>query len=401
MVEHEDRLQLFVGISVALHALLFWLLLSPLISSMRLPRIPMPIELVEIPRPVPRSASRPREVPATPQKEALPTPQVRPETPPAPPNQRFHDVVEIPKPAVEQTPRDTTILSRYNQRVPRPARARDLPIDNRGLPTEKKTADILAKPTLKDTERRSAEAKEAEKAQRAQARESAGGAGGRAQEERVARLGRPGEAGAFTPPEPLGADSVFRRKPGEGTFAQGRSGLAGPGQGLKDLLPKEERLAQLESGPKGGRNNPYNPALVPVDAKMSMDTLKDENVGYYLAVKSRLALNWDPLRLIRAADDDYKLAVQNFGSASALAASAGDAVARARAETGWGTTVITFTIGKDGRLVGDPKFTQSSGVRFLDEEALKAVRLGDPFPPVPDRLAKDSLTLDWGFILGR
>ena len=394
MVEHEDRFQLFVGISFALHALLFWFFFSSLASSLRLPIIPVPIELVEIPRLAPRAAVLPPEVPATPPAEAPPTPQAKPETPPTPPpDRRFHDVVEIPKPAVEQTPRDTTILSRYNQRVPRPARARDLPIDNRGLPTDRKSADLLAKPTLKDTERRSAESEEARKTQRAQAREVVGGGAGRGQEERVARLG--------TPPEPLGADSVFRRKPGERNLAEGRSGVAGPGQGIKDLLPKEERIAQLESGRKGGRNNPYNPDLVSEDAKMSMETLKDEDVGYWIAVKNRVVLNWDPERLIRAADNDYKVAAQNFGSSSALAARASDAIARAVQESGQGTTVINFTIGKNGHFAGTPRVKRSSGVQFLDDEALKAVRLADPFPPVPDRIAKNSLNLDFTFIVGR
>jgi TonB family protein len=304
-------------------------------------------------------------------------------------------MVEIPKPAVEQTPRDARILSRYNQRVERPARARDLPIDNRGDISDRRTADPLAPPAAAQTERRAAEARPEQSAQEAQARAVTGGGPGESAAE------KPGAPGAAERPRTVSKGAIFRSKAGDGGDRAEEAGRAGLGEGIQDLLPTRQRLAQLAAAPEGGRANPYNPDLVAVDARMSMDTLKNENVGYYLAVKKRLALNWDPARLIRTATGDYDRTVRNFGSRNSMAMSARDALISASIRTGRGTTVVRFKIAKDGRLAGEPRVVRSSRSAFLDEEAVRSVRMGDPFPPVPDRLAKETLTIDWGFIFGR
>ena len=411
-MEREDHLQLFLGISIALHALVFLLYLSPFLMSLKLPALPPAIELVELPGRRPAPAPPPLEPPLQPRPPEPETPVARPPEPlppeplpKPPPSQDFKDVVEIPKPAKEEPPRDARIHSAYDQRVPRPARARDLPVDNRGAVTERREADALARPSLADTKERGAEAQEKREAQRSQAESKAGGGEGTPSEALTARSDTPGMAGSEDAlPRPLGPDAVFRRTPGGAprlAGRPGRRGRPGAGSGIEDLLPKEERLAQLEKSPPGGRMNPYNPALTPVDAKMSMDTLRDENVGYWLALKNRIALNWDPNRLVRAAVDDYERTVENFGSGNALAQSAHAAIAAAAARTGLGRASIRFTIAKDGSLEGKPEVIRTSGSKFLDEEALKAVTLGYPFPPVPDRIAKRSLTLEWSFILGK
>ena len=409
MTEREDHLQFFMAISIVLHALLFVYYISPILSTLHLPSISPPIELVEIPRlrtpaaPAPIRPSAPVEipVPAQPPREQAKSEPVA-EAPP-PPDQPAGDVVEIPKPAVEQAPRDTRFRSQYNQRVPRPARARDLPIDTRGLPTPQKSPDLLAKPTLQESKDRAMEAQEAQEARKAQAAMEAGGRPGAADAEAPPAPGAPGERGGDLP-QPLAKDGVFQRQARAGAAAvpgTGRPGLAGRGSGLSNLLPTEERIAQLERGSAGGRNNPYNPALVPTDAKMSMDTLKDENVGYWIALKRRIALNWDPNRLIRSAQAHHDQTAANFGGASAIAQSAQTAIGEAALRTGVGTTKISFTIAKDGSQEGEPRITRRSGSEFLDEEALRAVRLGYPFPPVPDRIARNTLTLEFTFILGR
>jgi TonB family protein len=182
----------------------------------------------------------------------------------------------------------------------------------------------------------------------------------------------------------------------------GRPGWAaenpGLGSGLRNLLPTEERIAQLERGSAGGRNNPYNPDLVPTDATMSMETLKDENAGYGRGEAShRPQLGPDPL--IRAAKDQYDRP-RRTSSMSAISQSAQGAISEAASETGAGTTKIKSMIAKDGSQEGDPRITKNSGSDFLDEEALKAVRLAYPFPPVPDRIARHSLTLEFTFIVG-
>ena len=395
--ERNNRPEIFFAISIALHLLVFWIYVTPFLASLELPSTRQVIEIVALPEAFrsPRSPERPASAAPAPEVEPVPAPEDRPA--PKPPPTRFHDVVAIPRPAVEETPRDARFLAEYNQRVERPARARDRPIDNRGNVSKRKATDPLAKFSERESDQRASEAQEARESQQARARAVAGGGGG-SSPGHAARAGAAGEAGR---PVRVGSDAIFRKK----KIGDGGSGAAagpvGPGEGLKDLLPKEERLAQIEASSSGGANHPYNPDLVPVDAEMSMDTLKYEHTGYYLTIKRGLSRNWDPARLIRSADASYRQTLRNFGGSSTLSRGAGSALAEARARTGQGTTVVGFTILKTGLLEAEPVMLHSSGSAFLDEEALRAVRLGGPFPPVPDRIAKSSLKLTWGFIYGK
>ncbi len=62
-----------------------------------------------------------------------------------------------------------------------------------------------------------------------------------------------------------------------------------------------------------------------------------------------------------------------------------------------GSCVIQFTILKDGRLAGPPQLLRSSRFTALDREALGAVADGAPYPPIPERLATESLTVTGQF----
>jgi TonB family protein len=57
-----------------------------------------------------------------------------------------------------------------------------------------------------------------------------------------------------------------------------------------------------------------------------------------------------------------------------------------------GNLLIEFHIAKDGRLEYI-ELRRTSGVRVLDDYAMNAVRLAQPFPPVPDPLAKNVLAI--------
>jgi periplasmic protein TonB len=57
-----------------------------------------------------------------------------------------------------------------------------------------------------------------------------------------------------------------------------------------------------------------------------------------------------------------------------------------------GNLMIEFHIGKDGRL-SHLELRRSSGVEILDDYALRAIQLAQPFPPVPDVLAKNVLAI--------
>jgi TonB family protein len=62
-----------------------------------------------------------------------------------------------------------------------------------------------------------------------------------------------------------------------------------------------------------------------------------------------------------------------------------------------GALLIEFHIAKDGRLAY-LEVRRSSGVEVLDEYAVNAVKLAQPFPPVPDNLAKQVLAINGNFV---
>ena len=61
-----------------------------------------------------------------------------------------------------------------------------------------------------------------------------------------------------------------------------------------------------------------------------------------------------------------------------------------------GTVQIDFDIGKDGHLEY-VKLTRSSGTAILDDAALVALKLAQPFPPVPDSVTSGELRLSSAF----
>ena len=61
-----------------------------------------------------------------------------------------------------------------------------------------------------------------------------------------------------------------------------------------------------------------------------------------------------------------------------------------------GELLIEFHIAKDGR-VAYIELRHSSGAAILDDAALTAVKLAQPFPPVPDEIAKQTLAINGQF----
>jgi protein TonB len=61
-----------------------------------------------------------------------------------------------------------------------------------------------------------------------------------------------------------------------------------------------------------------------------------------------------------------------------------------------GELLIEFHIAKDGR-VAFIELRHSSGTTILDDAALTAVKLAQPFPPVPDEIAKQTLAINGQF----
>jgi TonB family protein len=61
-----------------------------------------------------------------------------------------------------------------------------------------------------------------------------------------------------------------------------------------------------------------------------------------------------------------------------------------------GTVVVEFRIGKNGHLES-ADVRRSSGATILDEYAIRAVQVAAPFPPVPDDVAMERLTIESTF----
>jgi periplasmic protein TonB len=61
-----------------------------------------------------------------------------------------------------------------------------------------------------------------------------------------------------------------------------------------------------------------------------------------------------------------------------------------------GEVVVEFRIAKDGHLESTA-VRRSSGAPILDEYSMRAVQIAAPFPPVPDDVAKETLTIDSTF----
>lgn len=58
--------------------------------------------------------------------------------------------------------------------------------------------------------------------------------------------------------------------------------------------------------------------------------------------------------------------------------------------------VVFFKIDKTGKVY-DQKVEQSSGISFLDQSAIRAVLLSNPFPPLPDEYSGSFLGVHFGF----
>ena len=107
----------------------------------------------------------------------------------------------------------------------------------------------------------------------------------------------------------------------------------------------------------GGNPSPGNPNGAP-----GIDALRQPNWGPYMKnLEQRIKRNWTPPK--------------------------GDSSKR---------VVITFTIGRDGRLLS-AKVTKSSGVPLADRAAMSAIELTAPFAPLPPEFRGTSVPIEFTF----
>jgi len=107
----------------------------------------------------------------------------------------------------------------------------------------------------------------------------------------------------------------------------------------------------------------------------SLNTLAYEYTGYFIKIKNKVSQNWDPAKAYQIHDPYRKI----YGIKDRY-------------------TVLLITINKKGYL-NKIKIQKSSGLSFLDKEAIQAFEKGQPYNIVPKGLlkGKEEFTIQFGF----
>jgi periplasmic protein TonB len=106
---------------------------------------------------------------------------------------------------------------------------------------------------------------------------------------------------------------------------------------------------------------PRNAPASPADAPVPLETNDPRFHAYFSKVRERIKATWT-----------YPSAAGQRGIE--------------------GEVVVEFRIAKDGHLVSADVW-RSSGATILDDYSIRAVQTAAPFPPVPDDVAKQILTI--------
>lgn len=130
---------------------------------------------------------------------------------------------------------------------------------------------------------------------------------------------------------------------------------------------EEEKPQPIETpAPAKEPETSAEPVGVPgLSAGVAVDDIDFEFTYYLIALRNRIGQNW---------------------SAPAGMGRGGESI---------GVTVY-FRIQRDGRVV-DPQVEKSSGIRFFDQSAVRAVRVSSPVPPLPMGYAEDDLGVHFAF----
>ena len=110
---------------------------------------------------------------------------------------------------------------------------------------------------------------------------------------------------------------------------------------------------------------PRNAPASPGDAPVRLETSDPRFHAYFSKVRERIKATW------------------TYPSAAGQRGIEGD-------------VVVEFRIAKDGHLVSADVW-RSSGATILDDYSIRAVQTAAPFPPVPDDVAQDILTIHGTF----
>ncbi len=144
-------------------------------------------------------------------------------------------------------------------------------------------------------------------------------------------------------------------------------------QGPIKLFPTEEEAQKIL-----GIRPESAPPDVADGAETSLNSRKWIGASFFLRVREAVARTWDPERVYRAHDPDGRV----YGYKNWL-------------------TVLTITLDARGNLLEPVIISQPSGLRFLDLEAIRAVRAAAPFLNPPPEIVDESgrIKFRFGFLV--
>jgi TonB family protein len=254
-------------------------------------------------------------------------------------------VVDLPKPAVEQAPDEARFLSQWDRKVEKEMKARRMPTGKAGVPGSPQGTGEPGPPP------------------------AAGQAEG---------------AVALPSATPMPA-VVPSGKPAPDRPGKGIRGLAGLDKMLVPSLGGARGAARSAGTLGGGGGGPLG-GMISSDAVLGVAEEGDQTLvntrsfkywDFFQRVKERVRGEWSPGGTYQARDPYGKV----YGSKDRL-------------------TVLSVVLDAKGDVVR-LQVVRESGLPFLDEEALRAFRQAGPFPNPPSGLADDSgrIEFSFGFLL--
>jgi len=194
----------------------------------------------------------------------------------------------------------------------------------------------------------------------------------------AAPKGRPGEA---LSPAPAAAIQPETGRPLFVSPGGGKNGEAEAGEGvgpgslaLRDFKPRYDSVQPRAARSGSPMERDYLP--LPESDRSRINALQSTYWSFFDRAKSRLQRNWNPSRVFRRFDPDFR----KLGSER--------------------TTVVKITLQQDVAIL-EAAVSHSSGLDFLDQEALRALRAAKPFNNVPPGMLDQfgRATFEWAFVV--
>ncbi|MBK8480098.1 MAG: TonB family protein [Proteobacteria bacterium] len=288
-------------------------------------------------------------------------------------------VVELPRPRDEQRPERAKYLSEYDSKVAKETRAAPRPPGAARRPSAA-ASERSAAPRAAQGARSGRPAPRSPRAPRLAMRSAAQPTPPQARAPALSPLQGSGVAPAppaaasregplaVTPAAAATAAPGQPRAPADRAADQGAAATGGLGR----LMVSDQEMSRALGG---GANDALS------DLEQGEETLLNSRrwryAGFFNRVKQQVAQNWHPDRVYRRRDPTGNV----YGFKDRL-------------------TVLIVTLDPQGGL-RDLKLEQPSGLAFLDEEAMSAFRLAQPFPNPPRGLVDDKsgqISFRFGFL---